>query len=117
MNKIKDDLIKHHASLAAAYILEVERDNFSEWFIEDGFDIAALAKALNLDTVPQALADDIIATGIDNDMDGLAEALAFHTTGDHVYATAIKLAVLIGDMKKPKLSKEEIAKIIETAKT
>lgn len=97
------------------YILENERDSFIDWFTDDGWDELAVCQALSVKDLSEELANSIATSSLHEASYNLANCVAYHTDGQHVYANAIKLAVLIKAMDAPKLSKTEIQQIKEDA--
>jgi hypothetical protein len=101
--------MKHLIEPVVLYILEESRE-FQDWFTDDGWDDAAVEKALGME--PGSLTEEqanIIATIVmHDDMTNLPAVVAYHCTGSHVYVDAVKLAVAAGIWSPPVLSKVDL---------
>ncbi len=102
------------ADSLVTYILEHENDDFIDWFCDDGWDEDAVCKVLGVKELSEDQANHIAHTAMHEDP-LLADCVAYHTDGEHVYADAVKLSVLIKSMAAPKLSKAAATKILEDA--
>jgi hypothetical protein len=103
------------ADTLVQYIIENEHDDFVDWFVDDGWDELAVCQALGIKELSEELANNIAISSLHEGTHNLVDCVAYHTDGEHVYADAIKLAVLIKAMDVPKLNKSDITQIIEDA--
>ncbi len=97
------------------YVINNEHDDFIDWFVDDGWDEHAICKALGVKELSEELAQNIAISSLHEGTHNLVDCVAYHTDGEHVYADAVKLAVLLKMMDAPKLSKADIKQIIEDA--
>lgn len=97
------------------YIMENEHDGFIDWATDGGWDEHAICKALGVKELSEDLANSIAVSSFHEGTHNLADCVAYHTKESHVYADAVKLAVLLKMMDAPKLSKTDIKHIIEDA--
>jgi hypothetical protein len=96
-------------------IMETEEESFVDWFVDGGWDEDAVCKALGVKELSEDLANSIAQTTLYEGTSNLVDCVAYHTDGEHVYADAVKLAVLIKAAEVPKLTKSDIKQIIEDA--
>jgi len=97
------------------YIIDNEHAGFIDFFIDEGWDEHAVCKALGVNELSEELANNIATSSLHEGTHNLADCVAYHTGGQHVYADAIKLAVLIKAAEVPKLTKSDIKQILEDA--
>lgn len=109
----KNRKIEILANNLVTYVLENEHASFIDWFTDDGWDDYPVCKALGVKELSEELAQSIVTSSLHEGTHNLVDCVAYYTDGDHVYADAIKLAVLIKAMDVPKLSPEDIKHIIE----
>ncbi|MFA6132385.1 MAG: hypothetical protein WC869_00060 [Phycisphaerae bacterium] len=111
----KQNKINLLASSLVGYLVEEEHDDFVEWFAGDGWDERAVCKALGVRGLSEDFANSIATSAIHDTSHNLVECLAYHTDGEHIYADVVKLAVLLGEMKKPVLNKAALKAIKDGA--
>lgn len=101
----KPKLITTLADAVLGYVLHEEYANFADWFSDDGWDDGAACRALGLKDISEEQAQAVVQQVYMHNQE-LIEALAYNLKPEeHLYADALKLAVILGLEKAPKLTK------------
>lgn len=104
------ETVKYHADGLITYILENESEDFVQWFSNDGWDDAAVCKALGKKEISEKDADNVVRAM--EDCGELVDAIAYHAFGcDHIYTDAVQLDAFITG-KVPKLTKAQVKKAL-----